>query len=187
MKIRDAEILIVPGFKNAGPGHWQSRWEQKMPNARRIEQKEWAKPVRDEWVEAIKSEIETTTGPTVLIAHSLGVAAARHAVEDLGPAVTSRRLRGALFVSPPEVTNPKIRPKHLLTFGPYPSTPMPIPSFVIASRNDPFSAFEKAQETAADWGSFFVDAGESGHIDDESGHGPWPEGLMVFAEFMKRL
>jgi predicted alpha/beta hydrolase family esterase len=32
-----------------------------------------------------------------------------------------------------------------------------------------------------------IDAGESGHINSESGHGPWPEGSMVFAEFMTQL
>jgi hypothetical protein len=29
-----------------------------------------------------------------------------------------------------------------------------------------------------------IDAGESGHINAESGHGPWPEGIMVFAHFL---
>jgi len=33
----------------------------------------------------------------------------------------------------------------------------------------------------------FIDACESGHINSESGHGPWPEGSMVFAEFMTQL
>ncbi|MFW8585524.1 alpha/beta hydrolase [Rhizobium beringeri] len=32
-----------------------------------------------------------------------------------------------------------------------------------------------------------VDAGESGHINADSGHGPWPEGTMVFAQFLGRL
>ncbi|MEO0544720.1 MAG: alpha/beta hydrolase [Pseudomonadota bacterium] len=187
MKIRDAQILIVPGYKNSGESHWQSRWQAKMPNAIRVEQESWTKPERDDWVERVKDAIANTTLPSVIVAHSLGVAAARHAIEEMDRKQLKVKLKGAFFVAPPDVTNPKIRPKHLMTFGPYPSTPMPVPSFVIASRNDPFSSFDKATETAADWGSFFLDAGESGHIDTESGHGPWPEGLMVFAEFMKRL
>jgi uncharacterized protein len=32
-----------------------------------------------------------------------------------------------------------------------------------------------------------ADAGLSGHINSESGHGPWPEGLMRFATFLKPL
>jgi predicted alpha/beta hydrolase family esterase len=31
------------------------------------------------------------------------------------------------------------------------------------------------------------DAGESGHINIASGHGPWPEGLLQFGQFLKKL
>ena len=64
---------------------------------------------------------------------------------------------------------------------------LPFPSVTVASRNDEFCAFEVAERMAADWGSLFLDAGESGHINAESGHGPWPEGLMVFSKFMNHL
>jgi len=185
MKIRDANLLIIPGYTNSGPDHWQTRWEAKMENAKRVCQTEWSKPVREDWIKKVREEIVATDKPTVLVAHSLGVASAIHALDDLG--TDASHVAGAFLVSPPEVTNPKIRPKHLMTFGPYPSAPLPCPSFVIGSRNDPFSSYANMQEIAADWGAFFVDAGESGHINTESGHGPWPEGLMVFAEFMKRL
>lgn len=155
-----------------------------MNNAKRVEQAEWSKPVREDWILSVKTAIESTAQPTVLVAHSLGVASAVHALQEIE---SKAHVVGAFFVSPPDVQNPKIRPKHLMTFGPYPTAPMHCPTFVIGSQNDSFSSLEKMQSTAADWGAFFVDAGESGHIDDASGHGPWPEGLMVFAEFMKRL
>jgi predicted alpha/beta hydrolase family esterase len=97
------------------------------------------------------------------------------------------KVAGAFLVAPPNVENPAIRPRHLLTFGPARRDPLPFPSVTIASRNDSFCEFEKAEEMAADWGSLFMDAGESGHLNHESGHGPWPEGLMVFARFMAKL
>lgn len=182
MKIKDAEILFVPGYTNSGPDHWQSRWQSRMRTARRVEQAAWSKPVRDEWVDRVRSEIENASRPVVLVAHSLGVAASVHAV-----AGGAGKVAGGFFVAPPDVANEKVRPKHLMTFGPYPRDPLPFPSFVIASRNDPFSSFEKAEDIADAWGSFLVDAGEAGHINSDSGHGPWPEGLLVFAEFMKRI
>jgi predicted alpha/beta hydrolase family esterase len=187
MKIRDADIVIIPGYRNSGAEHWQSRWQAKMKTARRVEQAEWTKPVRDDWVGAVRDAIAQASGPVVLVAHSLGVACAVHAIqEDEGRALAGK-VRGGFFVAPPDVTDPKIRPRHLMTFGPYPRDPLPFPAFVVASRNDHYSRYEKAEEIAADWGAFLVDAGQSGHINAESGHGPWPEGLMVFAEFMKRL
>ncbi len=74
-----------------------------------------------------------------------------------------------------------------MTFGPYPRDPLPFPSVVIASRNDPYGAFEVAEDNAAAWGSLFIDAGESGHLNADSGHGPWPEGSMTFAKFLSQL
>jgi predicted alpha/beta hydrolase family esterase len=94
---------------------------------------------------------------------------------------------GAFLVAPPDVENPAIRPRHLMTFGPAPREPLPFPSITIASRNDHFCSFEVAEDMAASWGSLFIDAGASGHLNGESGHGPWPEGLMVFSKFMNNL
>ncbi|WP_421849331.1 RBBP9/YdeN family alpha/beta hydrolase [Oricola sp.] len=183
MKIKDAEILIVPGYRNSGPEHWQTRWQSRIATARRVEQEAWSKPVREDWVERIREEIAAATRPVVIVAHSLGVAAT---VQALGTPEADA-IRGAFFVAPPDVANPDLRPRHLMTFGPYPRDPLPFPAFVVASRNDPFSAFAQAEDIAAAWGAFLVDAGQSGHLNAESGHGPWPEGLMVFAEFMKRI
>jgi predicted alpha/beta hydrolase family esterase len=38
MKASEAEILMVPGYTNSGPEHWQSRWQNKLGSARRVEQ-----------------------------------------------------------------------------------------------------------------------------------------------------
>ncbi len=174
--------MIVPGYTNSGPDHWQSRWEKKLSTARRVEQAEWSKPVRADWVKRLVDEVNASNKPVVIVAHSLGVPTAIHGIPHF-----EKKIAGAFFVAPPEVDNPNIRPKHLMTFGPYPRDPLPFPSMTVASRNDPFGSFEHAGDIANAWGSFLLDAGESGHINAESGHGPWPEGTMVFAEFMKHL
>lgn len=182
MKVKDADILIIPGYTNSGPDHWQTRWENKLSTARRVHQSEWSKPVREDWVANVVEAIEQASRPVVLVAHSLGIPTAIHAVHE-----TKKPIAGAFFVAPPDVANPAIRPKHLMTFGPYPRNPLPFPSMTIASRNDPFCAYDVAEDIAAAWGSLFMDAGESGHINAESGHGPWPEGTMTFANFLSRL
>jgi uncharacterized protein len=182
MKTSQADILIVPGYTNAGPEHWQTRWGDRLTTARRVEQVEWSKPVREDWVTAVADAVNAAERPVVLVAHSLGVAAAVHAIPHFRKPVA-----GAFLVAPADVENDKIRPRHLTTFGPYDRSPLPFPSMVVASRTDPFCAFDVAEDIAGAWGSAFVDAGESGHINSESGHGPWPEGLMVFARFIQGL
>lgn len=187
MKVKDADILIIPGYTNSGPDHWQSRWQGRLSTARRVEQAEWSKPVREDWVDNVARAIRESTRPVVLVAHSLGVPTAILAAREVAARAEGPPVAGAFLVAPPDVANPAIRPKHLMTFGPYPRDRLPFPSLTIASRNDPFCAFDVAEDIAGAWGSLLIDAGEAGHLNAESGHGPWPEGSMTFANFMTRL
>ncbi|MEN3791883.1 alpha/beta hydrolase [Fulvimarina sp. MAC3] len=182
MRVAEADILIIPGYKGSPDNHWQTRWERKLSTARRVEQREWSKPVREDWVAAVAKAIEAAEKPVILVAHSLGVATAVHAAQE-----STNRIAGGFFVAPPDVENAAIRPKHLMTFGPYPRIPLAFPSIVVASRNDVFSPFDAAEDIAGAWGSLFIDAGEAGHINGDSGHGPWPEGLLTFGKFMSKL
>ncbi|MFD0918082.1 RBBP9/YdeN family alpha/beta hydrolase [Pseudahrensia aquimaris] len=186
MKIADADILTIPGYTNSTPDHWLSRWERQFKTASRVEQADWHKPVLEDWTANVIAAVERAERPVIAIGHSLGVQTLVQAVSQMSEQQASR-IKGAYLTAPPDVENAAIRPKHLMTFGPYPREPLPFPSVVVASQNDPWCAQPVAQDMAASWGSLFIDAGENGHLNTESGHGPWPEGLLVFAEFMKKL
>jgi uncharacterized protein len=58
---------------------------------------------------------------------------------------------------------------------------------VVASRSDPHCTYERAEDLSYAWGAALSDAGDAGRINQSSGHGPWPEGLMRFAGFLKAL
>ncbi len=182
MKVKDAEILFIPGLDNSGPSHRQTRWQGKLGGSKRIEQRDWSLPKRDQWVEQTIEALKASQKPVILVAHSLGVATALHALQKY-----DTKVAGAFFVAPPDLANPALRPKTLAGFGPYPREPLPFPSVTVASRNDPLGSFEHAGDIANAWGSLLVDAGNSGHINTASGHGPWPEGTMVFAQFLSRI
>jgi predicted alpha/beta hydrolase family esterase len=87
----------------------------------------------------------------------------------------------------PDVERPDFIPAIDRAFAPIPREPFHFPSILIASRTDPHCDYAKAEDIAYAWGSAIVDAGDAGHLNTESGHGPWPEGLMRFAGFLKRL
>lgn len=186
MKISQADIIMVPGYTNSDEDHWQSRWERQMKTARRVQQDDWHKPVVDEWSQSLIKSVKEATNPVVLVAHSLGGQVVAQAVTRMDDS-TKKKVSGAFIVAPPDVENPAIKPKHLMTFGPYPRDPFPFPSIVVASQNDHFCSYEVAGDMANAWGSMLIDARENGHINGASGHGPWPDGLMVFANFMKNL
>jgi uncharacterized protein len=183
MRTSDCDILIVPGYENSGPDHWQTRWERQLSTARRIEQASWDEPRREHWAARVVTEIGRARRPVVLVAHSLGILAVAHAAQQL----SGNAVRGAFLVALPNVDDPAAVPEAVLDFAPIPRDPLPFPSVLIASRTDPFCGYETAEDIAYAWGSAIVDAGDAGHINTASGHGPWPEGLMRFAGFLKRL
>jgi predicted alpha/beta hydrolase family esterase len=53
---------------------------------------------------------------------------------------------------------------------------LPFPTIVVASRDDPYVAFERATAMAKAWGAELVDIGKAGHINSASGFGEWPDG-----------
>jgi len=183
LKISEADILIAPGLGNSGPGHWQHRWAERIANARFIEQDDWDNPLLADWVERIHREIMVSTRPVVLIGHSLAVSAIVHTAQ---LRLKDTKVRGAFLVSPPDLASPDMPPE-TAPFRDVPTDPLPFPSMVVASTTDPFVSVEAAQGFAADWGSDFKLAGDAGHINVASGHGPWPEGMLMFAELMRRL
>ena len=42
-----------------------------------------------------------------------------------------------------------------------------------------------AKRCAKAWGSRFVDIGQAGHINADSGHGEWKEGYALLQQFMR--
>lgn len=182
MRIADLDILIIPGWTNSGPDHWQSRWERKLSTARRVEQADWERPEREAWVARLAEAVNEATRPVILIAHSCGVPTVAHAIRHFAEG----RVLGAFLVAPPSDEFIAAAPA-IAGFGPYPREKLPFRSMLVASRNDPACPFLDATTLAADWGARVSDAGEAGHINSQSGHGPWPEGLLSFAGFLKTL
>ncbi len=183
MKTGDCDILILPGFAGSEEEHWQARWAARLRTARIVEQADWHNPSPQAWRARIAAAVTEATKPVFLIAHSLGVVAAVQAVPDFPKGV----VRGALFVAFPDIESHNELPECVRAFAPVPRGSLPFPSLLVASRTDPYCTYERAEEFAAAWGSLLVDAGEAGHINVVSGHGPWPEGLMRLAGFMKTL
>ncbi len=176
--------LIVPGLDNSGPDHWQSLWEEKRDDCRRVDLGCWSEPERRIWTERLDAALAMSDGPVVLVAHSLGcltiawwALGADH--ERLA------RIRGALLVAPPDVDASDAHP-FVRRFAPAPTAPLPFASILVASRNDRYAAFDRLQALARAWGSRFVDAGHAGHINAISGLADWPDGEVLLDELIDK-
>lgn len=178
-------VLMLPGWTNSGPGHWQSLWEKEHPEYKRVEQSDWEAPDRADWLRTIEQTICDSPSPVMLVCHSLGCTAAVAWAEHADPVVV-RRVAGAFLVAPPDVERPAA-PEVLLSWRPNPLNRLLFPSVLIASRNDDSCSFLQSRKLAAAWGSSFVDIGDAGHIHTAAGYGPWPEGKRMLNDFIRAV
>lgn len=182
MKLAEADILVLPGLGNSGPGHWQRRWGERFSTARFVEQADWDRPRLEDWVATTERAIMMATRPVVLVAHSLGVATVAHTAGRL----KDTKVRGAFLVTPPDLERDDMPPE-VAGFRDVPRDPLPFPSMLVVSADDPYCSLERAVDMGTAWGSDLHIAGNAGHINLASGHGPWPEGLLMFTRLMQRL
>ena len=169
-----APVLIIPGLGGSGPEHWQSLWKARLPDARRVEQADWDKPDRAGWIARLDAAVAQSKEPPVLVAHSLSCA-----LVACWAAVHKRLVHGALLAAPADVDSDAHTPPEAHVFRPMPMTPLPFPTIVAASRDDPYVDFRRALEIAKTWGAELVDIGDAGHINTSAGYGEWPVGEQL--------
>ena len=198
MQLKPDNVLILPGWLNSGPAHWQSRWQAAHGYAR-VEQHDWARPLRGDWIARLEDVVlaQARGEPITLVAHSLGCLLVA-AWAALSP--NTHRVRCAFLVAPCDVAlealrpvlpswkpiaahpaaepNPPMQPDALresTSQGPT-SQKLPFKSLLLASHTDPYCSFARAQALATSWGSTLIDCGARGHLNADSGLGDWPEG-----------
>jgi len=167
--------LIIPGLHSSGPDHWQTWFEQQLPGTVRVIQSDWAKPDLPEWSRRVRRDIARNPGRHLLVGHSFGVLAAVNAAQEFAD-----RIAGALLVAPAD-------PDKFGVASYLPQRPLPFPAVIVASSNDPWMSLWKTAEWADRWGADFVNLGEAGHINAESGFGAWPEGLGLLDRLQRRV
>ncbi len=158
-----------------------------MSTARRVSQPDFDAPHRDVWANNIADAVRLATRPVVFIAHSVGVLAAVQAVYALQESEQgASNVKGAFFVAPPaDAITAATTP--LASFAGIRHTTLPFPSVLVASRSDPFCGYDEAETLSKRWDAELVDAGDSGHLNVASGHGPWPDGLIRLASLLRSL
>ena len=163
-------IIIVPGWRDSGLGHWQTLWAERLPQARRVVQDDWHTPTRSAWVARLEETVLEQPGPVVIVAHSLGCITTAHMKPE-----AAARVRGALLVAPADPERRAV----LSDFAPVPYAALPYRSILVASSNDPYCPIRLAGAYARAWGSEFVRLQNAGHINVDSGHGEWPLGRAL--------
>ena len=174
-----APVLILPGYGDSGPDHWQSHWERDDPSFRRVVQDDWLEPKLADWLATLDRVVQECAEPPVLVAHSLACALVAQWATRSRVAV-----QGALLVAPADVDSPAHTPDEVRNFGPIPLVALGFGSIVVASTDDPFVTPARAAALAQAWGSRLVTLTGAGHVNADAGFGPWPEGKKLLADLL---
>lgn len=170
--LKDQPILIVPGLRNSDELHWQSLWQNHLPNSKRIHVDDWNTPDLDKWKAGIRAELDRLDKPAVIIAHSFGTLASASIAADF-PA----KIAALFLVAPADPDKFRIAQR-------LPQAPLRVPGKIIASSNDPWLTDSKAAYWALQWGTDFLRLNNVGHINSESNLGFWPEGIQLLRQLL---
>lgn len=167
-------VLVVPGLHGSGPTHWQTQWQRTHVGMTRVLQADWSAADLDHWAERIGASAREQATPPIVVAHSFGcLATVRAAWEG------DVEFAGALLVAPADPDRFGIPLAAL-------DESLPFPSILVAGTNDPWLEVTKAGALAVTWGSKLVTMSGAGHINASSGHGEWPEGLLLLRDLAER-
>jgi uncharacterized protein len=204
-------VLLLPGWLNSGPTHWQSLWEQAHGYTR-VQQHDWQRPLRGDWCARLEEVVVNLLAQTSVAARSLSKdeLPVHHSIgleHDLTPengknivlvahslgchlvaawAAASQHasaIRGALLVAPPDLTRSDLPPDMFNWRKPV-LNPLPFPTTCVVSSSDPFASHAAGHAMAAAWGARCAEAGPVGHINGDSGLGDWPAGQALLAELI---
>jgi predicted alpha/beta hydrolase family esterase len=168
--VGSAPIRIVPGLNDSGPGHWQTLWQEARPEFKRVIQRAWGAPDLEAWAETLASAFQSAGAPPLIAAHSFGcLATVRAAIAHRAP------VRAALLVAPAD-------PERFGVDELVARSRLPFASIVVGSTDDPGIKLVKAGSLATTWGSRLVVYRNAGHLNTESGFGPWPDGLRLLRQ-----
>jgi len=178
------KTLVVPGYANSGPGHWQTRWEALDPSFARVNMPNWDHPARHAWCDTLDEAVAAEPhGPICFAAHSLGCLTVAHWALRQAAAAQLDKIAGALLVAPPDPSGPAF-PHDALGFEDLALAPLPFPSIVVASSDDPYATLAFAKRCAQAWGSRLIELGPRGHINADSDLDYWEAGRRWLASFV---
>ena len=175
----------MPGLRDHVAEHWQTLLQARLPKSASVPPLEHDKLSCAARVAVLDAALAKIDGPVILVAHSAGVMITVHWAQ-----LHTRKIHGALLAAPADLETPL--PAGYPAFDALaqngwhriPRDPLPFPSIVGASRNDPLAQFERVAAMAKHWGSRLVDLGEVGHLNPAAGFGEWPMAETLIHELV---
>lgn len=176
----DFDLMFLPGYGNSTGAHWQAEWYARLPGSSWAQMPTWLEPEADVWLHALDQQAAACEKPLVVVTHSLGgLLMAQWAPNARVP------LAACMMVAPPDPGS-AVFPPVIQGFAD-PTRRLPCPGLLVASTDDPYATMEWSRRSAATLGLELATVGACGHINRDSGNGPWPAGELLFQGLVSSL
>ena len=169
--------IIVPGVGGSDYDHWQSWLQRQLMCCSRVQQHDWNHPVLSEWIQNFVNTVKNIEAPIQVVAHSFGCLTTVAALEQ-HPEL-AKKIKKLVLVAP---ANPQrfgdqgfARNSHNDYSAYFHQIKLKIPTEMLISENDPWLNFADAKKLAKSWNVKATNLGKVGHINVDSGFGPFPE------------
>ena len=172
--VENFPVLIVPGLRNSDDRHWQSLWQTRLPQSKRIHVEDWSTPNLAAWRAGIQAALAQLDQPAILIAHSFGALASAAIAAEFPDKVAA-----VFLVAPAD-------PDKFGIAQQLPQDFLQVPATVIASSDDPWMTEQKAAYWALQWGADYLRIKQVGHINSDSNLGLWPEGVRQLHQLVRK-
>lgn len=169
--------IIVPGVGGSNYDHWQSWLQRQLMSCSRVQQQDWNYPLLSDWISNFVKTVSDVESPIQIVAHSFGCLTTVAAIQQ-HPEL-AKKIKKLILVAP---ANPSRFGENGFardSIGDYAvyfhQIKLKIPIDLIISENDPWLHFEEAKALAKSWNIRPINLGRVGHINVDSGFGPFPE------------
>ena len=169
--------VIVPGVGGSPEQHWQSWLQHQLMSCSRVQQHDWNNPILDHWVNSLTKIVSEINQPIQIVAHSFGCLTSIAALNRFPElAIKVRKLILVAPANPLRFAKQGFAKNSIESYATYfHQLKLNTPTDMIISENDPWLCFEDAQILAQAWKVKARNLGSVGHINIESGFGPFPE------------
>lgn len=175
--------LIVPGVGGSNSDHWQSWLERQLKSSSRVQQ-DWNHPMLSTWTANLAEALLQAPDAVQIVAHSFGCLTSLACLAQFPE--FNQKVKKLILVAP---ANPaRFGPQGFVTTAEQPWAAAPesyqqyflqlqpkVPTEMIISENDPWLAFDDAQQLSQAWAVPSRNLGQVGHINVDSGFGYFPE------------
>jgi predicted alpha/beta hydrolase family esterase len=179
-------VVLVPGLRGHDEDHWQTRLAATLPRAWHMPPLGRTEPSLRVRVALLDRMVDDVDGPVVLVAHSAGCLVTVHWAQQH----TGAKVVGALLATPPTLAAqlppgyPSVLELRREGWLPIPRRPLPFPSIVATSEDDPLADPVRLRAMARAWGSRVHSLGAAGHLNPASGFGDRPGVLPLVDELL---